>query len=455
MKKVVFASLLAAATGTSAFCAAPLVLAQSPAPAPAAQAPANAGAQAAPGGAQPNQITIKDPAEYNDYSNAISQSAPAVKAAAIETFLQKYPNSVVKTDMLEQLMASYQQAGNMDKTVDAANRLLQVDPNNLRALALSVYIEKSQAASKTAPADAQPILDKAAQQSQTGLAAPKPANMADADFQKLKTATTPIFESAIALDDENKKDYAGAIDAFKKELASYSDPNQTTSGPALNDTYLLGQAYASMTPPDYPNAVWYLTRAAHFAPAQAQAQIEKAAEYFYKKYHGNMDGFPDIQTQVQSSLNPPDSYKPTPAPPPPSPADQAATVVSSTPDLKTLSLSDKEFILFNGKQEDADKVWAVVKGLTAEVPGKVIQATADSVQIAVTEDNKASNKADFTINMKEPLKTVPAVGSDVTYVATFDSYTQNPPMIVLSNGGLKAAPAATRRPSARRPAAKQ
>jgi hypothetical protein len=432
MKKVVFASLLVAATGISALYAAPIVLAQS--------------------SPQSNQITIKDPAEYNDYSNAVSQSSPAAKAAAIESFLQKYPNSVVKQDMLEQLMGAYQAAGDLNKTVDAANRLLQVDPNNLRALALSVYIEKGQAAQKTSPADAQPILDKAAQQSQTGLAAPKPAGLSDADYQKLKAATTPIFYSAIALDDENKKDYPGAIDAFKKELASYPDPAATTQMPALNDTYLLGQAYTQETPPDYPDAVWYLTRAAHYAPAQAQPTIEKAAEYYYKKYHGNMDGFPAIQEQVQASLNPPATYQPTAAPPPPSPADQAATLVSTTPDLKTLSLGDKEYVLFNGKQEDADKVWAVLKGISAEVPGKVITATADSVQIAVTEDNVQANKADLTINMKTPLKTVPTVGSQVTYVATFDSYTQTPPMIVLSDGAPKAAPPA-KKPTARHTAA--
>lgn len=437
MKKVVIASLLAAAAtsavGAGAFLAVPVASAQASAP---ASAPTDQ--------AQPGQITIKDPAEYNDYSNATSQSTPAAKATAIEAFLTKYPNSVVKKDLLVQLMTIYQ-ATDLNKTLDAASRLLAIDPNNLRALALSVYIEKSQAAQKTAPADAQPILDKAAQQSQTGLAAPKPSDMPDADYQKLKDATTPIFDSAIALDDENKKDFAGAIDAFKKELASYTDPNATTSGPALNDTYLLGLAYTQETPPDLPNAVWYLTRAAHYAPAQAQPQIEKAAEYFYKKYHGGMDGFDAIQQQVQTSVNPPDSYKPVAAPPPPSPADQAHQAVVSTPDLKTLSLADKEFVLFNGSQEDAGKVWAVLNdGKSVEIPGKVIQATADSVQIAVTEDNKAANKADLTINMKEPLKTIPSVGSDVTLDATFDSYTQNPPMIILKDGAPKAA--AVKRP---------
>jgi hypothetical protein len=396
--------------------------------------------------AQSGQITIKDPTEYNDYTNAVGQSTPAAKSAAIEAFLTKYPNSVVKNDLLEVLMATYQQTGDMAKTLSTADRLLAADPGNLRALAISVYIEKSQAATKTTPADAQPILDKAATQAQTGLSATKSGNMSDADFQKLKAATSPIFDSAIAQDDANKKDFAGAIAAFNNELKAYPDPAATQSGPGLNDTYLLGQAYAQQTPPDLKNAAWFLTRAAQFAPPQAKPQIEKAAEYFYNKYHGKMDGYPAVQTLAQANLFPPAEYNPTPAPPPPSPADLAAQTVASTPDLKTLSLSDQEFILFNGKPEDAQKVWDVMKGHRVEVPGQVISATADSVQLAVTQDNQQSKKADFTVNMKTPLKTVPAIGSTVTYDATFDSYVPNPPMITLSDGEPPAkAPAAHRR----------
>ena len=270
--------------------------------------------------------------------------------------------------------------------------------------------------------------------------------MSDADFQKLKAATAPIFDSAIALDDANKKDFAGAIAAYTNELKAYPDPTQTQSGPGLNDTYLLGQAYAQQTPPDLKNAAWFLTRAAQFAPPQAKPQIEKAAEYFYNKYHGSMDGYPAVQTLAQANLFPPAEYNPTPAPPPPSPADLAAQTVASTPDLKTLSLGDQEFILFNGKPEDAQKVWDVLKGHRVQVPGTVISATPESVQLAVTEDNKQSKKADFTVNMKTPLKSVPAIGSTVTYDATFDSYTPNPPMITLSDGEPPAkAPAARRR----------
>ena len=209
MKKSVLASLLALAIISPG--SVPLVYGQA----------------AAPSG----QITIKDPAEYNDYTNAVGQSTPAAKAAAIETFLTKYPNSVVKNDLLEVLMATYQQTGDMAKTLSTADRLLASDPGNLRALAISVYIEKSQAATKTTPADAQPILDKAAAQAQTGLSATKSGNMSDADFQKLKAATAPIFDSAIAQDDENKKDFAGAIAAFTNELKAYTDSDPDAERP--------------------------------------------------------------------------------------------------------------------------------------------------------------------------------------------------------------------------------
>ncbi len=404
-------------------------------------------------GAQSGQITIKDPAEYNDYTNAVGQSTPAAKAAAIEAFITKYPNSVVKNDLLEQLMAAYQGTGDTAKTIDAADRLLAVDPGNLRALAISVYLEKSQGTQKSSPAEAQPLLDKAAAAAQTGLSATKPANMSDADFQKLKTASIPIFESAIALDDENKKDFPGAIAAFMADLKSYPDATLTQSGPGLNDTYLLGQAYAQQTPPDQKNAAWFLTRAAQFAPDQAKPTIEKAAEYFYNKYHGSMDGYPAVQALAKTNLFPPAEYNPTPAPPPPSPADLAAQTVASTPELKTLSLADKEFILFNGKSEDAQKVWDVMKAQRVEVPGTVIESTATSVQVAVTEDNKQSKKADFTINMKTPLKTMPAIGATVTYDATFDSYVANPPMITLTDGEPPAKPSA-KAPVHHHPAAK-
>jgi hypothetical protein len=409
MKKVVFASMLVVASMVSA--AAPRALAQEQ-------------------GSQSSQITIKDPAEYNAYTNAIGQSAPAAKAAAIESFLQQYPNSVVKQEMLEQLVGAYQGTGDTAKTYDAAKRLLQVDPNDLRALTFVVYVEKAQANGDQAK------LDDAATLAQRGLKATKPEAMAQADFDKLKAVATPIFYNAIAADDLAKKDYKAEISDITSELKSVL-PDQTTKQPSLADTYYLGTAYVQEDPKDLVNGIWFLARAAQYLPDPYKTTAEKAAEYWYNKYHGSMDGFTQIQQLAHDNVFPPATYKPTPAPPPPSPQDLAHQAIVSTPDLKTLALSDKEFILANGVPADAQQVWAVLNGVTAEVPGTVIAATANSVQLAVSDDAKQSQKADFTINMKTPLKDVPAPGANVTYIATFDSYTQNPLMIIMKDGGPK------------------
>ncbi len=102
-------------------------------------------------------ITIKDPAEYNAYNSAISQPTPQAKESAIEGFLQQYPNSVVKKQVLEILMDAYTQTGNTEKALGAARQVLQIDPTDLRALALSAFILKTEAGQKTNPADSQPL----------------------------------------------------------------------------------------------------------------------------------------------------------------------------------------------------------------------------------------------------------------------------------------------------------
>ena len=135
------------------------------------------------------------------------------------------------------------------------------------------------------------------------------------------------------------------------------------------------------------------------------------AQYCYKKYHGNADGYDKVQTAAQANLNPPRGFTITPAP---KASDIAHQTVTSTPDLATLALSDKEFILQNGTPEDAEKVFATVKGKTVEIPdATVITATESVLTVAVSDDAVQSKTADFTFNMKEPLKTVPAVGAKV------------------------------------------
>src|SRR4029077_6306008 len=109
-------------------------------------------AWATPAPAPPQQgKQINDPAEYNAYIIAYQQQNPAAKIGALEALLGQYPNSVVRQDALELLMGAYQQSGNQAKTVETAQRELQSDPCNLRALVLVSYADRALAEAGHAP----------------------------------------------------------------------------------------------------------------------------------------------------------------------------------------------------------------------------------------------------------------------------------------------------------------
>jgi hypothetical protein len=403
MKKIVMATVMAVAT-VSLFVA------------PTLRAQDNSGT-----------ISIKDPAEYNAYNLAITQNDPKAKAAALEDFLTHYPQSVVKNTVLDQLIDAYQATQDADKTLSAASRLLQVDPNNMKAVFISTFIKKAQCG-KTS--DVQ-TCDDAAALATKGLAMQKPAAVADDAWKTQTAAAFPVFHSAKALDAAvAHKDYKTAQDEYKAELMLYTDDQSKTTG--LGDTLLLAQAYSQPgAAQDLVQACWFFSRVWDFAPANYKAQIEPKLEYYYKKYHGALDGLDALKQQAQASTFPPSTLHIDPAK---SPAEQIHALIEATPDLSTLALADKETVLALGSKEDADKLWALLKDKQTPVPGVVIEATASQIKVAVTQDAKDAKVPDFIVNLKEPLKDadIPAAGFEYKLQpsaeldGTYDSYTQIP-----------------------------
>ncbi len=406
MKKFVFASMMALASMT--LVAAPKLQAQQP--------------------ADSGQITIKDPAEFNAYQMFSTQTDPKQKAAAGESFLKTYPQSVVKNAVLDALVDAYQAAGDSEGVVRSATSLLQVDPNNLKAILYSVLVKKAQCGK----ASDQATCDDAAALAQKGLGVSKPASTPDADWTKLTHAAFPIFHSTIALDNAVKKDWKAAQDEYTAELKMFDDNESKQSG--LGDTLLLAQAFSQPgSTQDLKQAVWFYSRVWDFAPAQYKAQIEPKLEYYYKKYHGGLDGLDAIKQQAQASTFPPGGVVNITAAK--SPQEQIHDLLATT-DPKSLALADKETVLAMGSKEDADKLWALVQGQQTQVPGVVIAATPEQIQVAVTQDAKDAKVADFVVNLKKPLtdaeqkivvpgfelKTQP----DAMLAGTYDTYQQVP-----------------------------
>jgi tetratricopeptide (TPR) repeat protein len=357
-----------------------------------------------------DQITIKDPAEFNAYQMASTQNDPKAKAEALESFLNNYPQSVVKKAVLAMLIDTYQSEGDADKALSAASRLLQADPNNAQAIFVSVFYKNFQCI-KTQ--DAQ-TCDDAATLAQKGLMLPKPAETSADDWKKLTALTYPIYHSAIATDDAiSKKDFKSAVAEYKAELMLYTDEQTKTAG--LSDTVNLGHAYASETPSELVPAIWFYARAWDFAPAGAKANVERSLEYYYKKYHGDLKGLDAIKAQAAATTFPPGTLVIQAAK---TPAETIHDLIATTPDLNTLALADKETVLAQGAKDDADKLWALLKDKNTQVPGAVLAVSASVMKVIVVEEGRTareSKSTDFVVNLKAPVACgdIPAAGSDL------------------------------------------
>jgi hypothetical protein len=202
-----------------------------------------------------------------------------------------------------------------------------------------------------------------------------------------------------------------------------------------------------------------------YAPANFQAIMSPTAKYCYHKYHGqNDDGYDGVVAAATANLFPPANFAST-VKPAPTPADIVNQVIASTPDLSTLATGDKEFILQNGTPDQAAKVWDTVKGKAFQFPDVlVISSTPTQVLVAISDDAVQNKTADFTFNMAPPedlpehatvaqkaayqkkqdaIAAAIAPGQKVTLSGTFDSFTPNPIMIIMKDGDVVLAKAAT------------
>ncbi|HEY6305114.1 MAG TPA: hypothetical protein VI488_01485 [Candidatus Angelobacter sp.] len=386
-----------------------------------------------------NQKVIKDPAEYNAYMAALGTTDPAAKGAAMEAFIAQYPNSIVKIDALEQAMAAYQSAGNQQKVQEIATKVLQVNPTNVRALAIVTFIERAGASTAEKAA-------KARQDGEKGLAELanwSPSDLSPADVTKLKDQMTIIFAGAAGFGALQAKDYAAARDFYLKSVKI--DPNN------LQDVYQLGIAYLEATPID-KTGFWYIAKA--YALAQGNPAGQKAIGDYgrgkYRKYHGSNDGWDQFVASVAGQSAPPAEIAITPAP---SPQELACKAVQEN-DPATLSFSDWEYILQyrdagpQCNKDAAEKVWLAIqnkqkdsKGDPAKLklPVKVISAAADSMDVAITDDNQQANKADLHVVMDKPLTKPPAAGATIDIIGSISSYTPSPFMFTMTEGELPGA----------------
>jgi hypothetical protein len=412
-----------------------------------AQTQSTAPAQTQPAASQPQQKKeIKDPAEYNAYVGAIQQKDDAAKISGLEAFLAQYPNSVMKEDALETLMVSYQKTNNQAKMLDAAQRILQANPNNLRALALLAYIKRAQA---EAGQDAQNNLTQGAQYGDRGLqalqTAPKPDGTSDADFTKMKTQMSAIFNGTSGMAALQAKNYPVAQQRLR--AAVEADPND------LHNVYPLALADLTGTPPNPVDGLFFIARAANLAAGSpGQAQIESYGKSQYTKYHGSDQGWTDVEAQAKANPLPPAGFTVTQYVPP-TPAQQAADL-AKTKAPKDMSFAEWELVLSAGAPADADKVWSAIKGVPLQMEGTVIKASPTELQIAASQDDIDQKRADVIVTMGGtiPAKMMPQEASTLDFEGTPLSYTPSPFLMTMEKGALLTKAPPPKKPVHHRPA---
>ncbi|MGH9570524.1 MAG: hypothetical protein ACRD4F_12835 [Candidatus Angelobacter sp.] len=423
---------------------------------PAAQQPG----QPSTGGAQANvptsQKVIKDPAEYNAYITALNMQDPAAKAQAMENFVKQYPNSIVKLEALEQAMAAYQESKppNPAKVEEIATQIRQIDPNNVRALAIITAIKQGQAKDPAQFAELRQLGEQ-------GLKAlpswSKPEGMKDADFQKFKTQMEGIFAGAAGFGALQAKDYAAAEQYYTQSLQA--EPNNWV------DTYRLAVAYLESNPMNL-NGFWYGARAVSLAQAQNnQAAVNSMTPYLqskYKKYHGGVDGWDAVMSSAQQGTAPPPNFAAS-IKPAPTLCDLAANAVQQN-GADNLSFGDRETILgcrdkSPANKTAADAVWQSLQTLQkngeakVKIPVKVIAVPdKNTLEVAVSEDNQTANKTDMRVEMEKPMTKPPAVGATTDIIGVISDYTPEPFMFTMTKGDLPAAkpPARKKAPVRRR-----
>jgi len=381
---------------------------------------------------------IKDPAEYNAYVGAVQQKDPAAKISGLEAFLQQYPNSVMKEDALELLMVSYQQTNNGAKMSDAAQRLLQANPNNVRALALLAYTDRA--------SQKWPDAEKYAIQGLQALPnMAKGEGISDADFAKQKTQLAGLLNGVAGFSALQLKEYPNAEKYLR--AAVEGDPNN------LENVYPLALAYLSATPPDNQNGLFFIARAVNLAKDPAgKDQITKFGLSRYKKFHGSDEGWTQLLAQTATTTLPPAGFA-IKEYVPPTPAEQAADLVK-TKAPKEMTFAEWELVLSQGKPEDAEKVWSAIKGVSLQMEGQVMKASSTKLEIAASQDDIDQKRADISLEMTGtiPARLMPKEGATLDFEGTPVSYEPNPFVMTMNKGALltKAAPAPAKKPPVRR-----
>jgi tetratricopeptide (TPR) repeat protein len=392
-----------------------------------------------PQGQGPTRSGFANPAEYDNYMAALNARDPAKRAQAMEVFIAWYPNSILRIDAHEQAIAAYQAANQPAKADALGQKLLQIDPDNLRALANRAYVGRLRAQSGDAAA-----LTQAVAAAERGLAVlprwPKPVLLDDAGFARVKEQMSAVFNGVLGFAALQAKDYDRARVLYGAAVAA--EPSD------LQNVYQLAVSQLEGQPVD-PLGFWYGARAIAIAKASNNAaavhDIDRYVRSRYRVYRGSEEGWDDIVKRlVAGEVRPPEDFAKS-VPRQLTPPEVAVRLVEENDPAK-LPYADWILVLRHrdasaSNKAAAEKVWKAIGerqqgGTRMKVPMKVLSATPDRIEGAITDAAQNGNVVEIEVAMARPLSPLPAVGSTIAFLGALSDYRAQPFLFRLTRGEL-------------------
>ena len=259
-----------------------------------------------------------------------------------------------------------------------------------------------------------------------------------AEFAQRRAQMGPILHGIAGFGLLQKKDYPNARAHYLK--SDLSD---------LQNAFQLALCELETDPIDIAG-FWHAVKAAQLAESQHNdagvSQIAGYAKAKYKKYHGSTGGWDDFvlksrqQTELpsQASLALVVLRAPTPC--------ELAVEALDQNMPGSLGFADWEFILAKrdcsaANKIAADRVWLAIMvkqkdgAASLRLSGvKVIAASKDALEVAITDDNQDANKTDMHVTLERPMAKPPAVGGKVDVIGVITGYTPEPFMFRMERG---------------------
>jgi len=239
--------------------------------------------------------------EQDAYKGAVRRKEVRPRIQSLELFLRTFPNSALKERALESLTDAYKQSGDLGEEQDAIERLLKVNADNLRGLTLKADGMTWTCASGDCAQQSTALADHGFRVLGFGT---KPDYASDKEFRRQKAEAAFVFHRLAGIAALTQHDYPTA--QAHCLVVVEEDPNN------FGYVYPLALAYLYSSPPDIPRGLFYMARAAALSPVDGRKKLEDYGREQYEKYHGSVQGWPEILRLAKATPQIPSAFTITP-----------------------------------------------------------------------------------------------------------------------------------------------